>query len=448
MLQLVPEHLAQVAISIETLLDVNLMSVEEVTGRLRAVEQRRKAAPVTDSQGRLLLCEEEWRAKLNLRDSDSKSSSSGSSGAGGKKRGGRGRGRGRGKAESSAASPGDGTGAATRRDQCKRCGKYGHWAKDCRSKPKAEAHVAQAEEENEPALLMAHATVFPNTSTTPHAEGTPSSLERRPLRVLEGKVFAQLDGDAEHDDSLWYLDSGATNHMTGCRDAFTDIDTAVHGSVKFGDGSEVTIEGAGTVLFEGKTGEHLPLTGVYFIPRLTINIVSLGQLDEGGCDVHARHGLLRIRNEQDRLIVRVRRSSNRLYLLRVKLARPLCLAARASDSAWPWHERFGHLNFDALRKLEQRGMVEGLPSVEHVHQLCADYVTTKLKRSPFPSQAKRRAEGLLDLVHGDLCGPITPATPGGKAYFLLLVDDRSRYMWVALLAAKSDTLAAVKKFQA
>ena len=123
MLQLVPEHLAQVAISIETLLDVNLMSVEEVTGRLRAVEQRRKAAPVTDSQGRLLLCEEEWRAKLNLRDSDSKSSSSGSSGAGGKKRGGRGRGSGRGEAESSAASSGDGTGAATRRDQCRRCGK-------------------------------------------------------------------------------------------------------------------------------------------------------------------------------------------------------------------------------------------------------------------------------------------------------------------------------------
>ena len=52
------------------------------------------------------------------------------------------------------------------------------------------------------------------------------------------------------------------------------------------------------------------------------------------------------------------------------------------------------------------------------------------------------------MVHGDLCGPITPATPGGKQYFLLLVDDKSRYMWVALLAAKSDTLAVVKKFQA
>jgi transposase InsO family protein len=51
-------------------------------------------------------------------------------------------------------------------------------------------------------------------------------------------------------------------------------------------------------------------------------------------------------------------------------------------------------------------------------------------------------------VHGDLCGLIAPMTPGGKKYFLLLVDDRSRFMWVALLAAKGDTLAAMKMFKA
>jgi hypothetical protein len=59
---------------------------------------------------------------------------------------------------------------------------------------------------------------------------------------------------------------------------------------------------------------------------------------------------------------------------------------------------------------------------------------------------KWRAEGLLDLVHSDMCGPITSSTPSGKQYFLQLVDDKSRYMWVVLLTAKSDTLAAVKKF--
>jgi hypothetical protein len=59
---------------------------------------------------------------------------------------------------------------------------------------------------------------------------------------------------------------------------------------------------------------------------------------------------------------------------------------------------------------------------------------------------KRWAKGLLDLVHGDICIPIMPSTPSGKKYFLLLADDKSRFMWVALLTAKSDTLTALKKF--
>ena len=42
MLQVVPDHLEQVAISIETLLDMNDLTVEEVIGRLRNVEQRKQ----------------------------------------------------------------------------------------------------------------------------------------------------------------------------------------------------------------------------------------------------------------------------------------------------------------------------------------------------------------------------------------------------------------------
>ena len=68
MLQVVPDHLEQVAISIETLLDVNDLTVEEVTGRLRNVEQRKKnTTSAVVKEGRLLLMEEEeWLARLKL----------------------------------------------------------------------------------------------------------------------------------------------------------------------------------------------------------------------------------------------------------------------------------------------------------------------------------------------------------------------------------------------
>ena len=51
-------------------------------------------------------------------------------------------------------------------------------------------------------------------------------------------------------------------------------------------------------------------------------------------------------------------------------------------------------------------------------------------------------------MHGDLCGPVTPATPGGRRYFLLLVDDLSRYMWVVVLGSKGEAANAIKRAQA
>ena len=51
-------------------------------------------------------------------------------------------------------------------------------------------------------------------------------------------------------------------------------------------------------------------------------------------------------------------------------------------------------------------------------------------------------------MHGDICGPITPATPAGKRYFLLLVDDLSRHMWLTLLSTKDQAAEAIKRFRA
>ena len=53
----------------------------------------------------------------------------------------------------------------------------------------------------------------------------------------------------------------------------------------------------------------------------------------------------------------------------------------------------------------------------------------------------------LELIHGDICGPITLATNGGRRYFLLLMDDCSHYMWLQLLTSKDEAVAAIKKFK-
>ena len=118
----------------------------------------------------------------------------------------------------------------------------------------------------------------------------------------EEKVQPALDTDTACVDTTWYLDTGATNHMSGSHAVFSELDSNVTEMVRFGDCSVVKIEGCGTVLFSCKNGEHRQLNGVYFIPRLDTNLISVGQLDEEGHDVHIKHRVMRICDEQRRLL--------------------------------------------------------------------------------------------------------------------------------------------------
>lgn len=86
------------------------------------------------------------------------------------------------------------------------------------------------------------------------------------------------------------LDTGASNHMTRCREALTQFNDTVRGTVKFGDGSDVEIRGLGSMVIQGRQQQHKVLTDIYYIPKLKSNIVSLGQLEEKGFEVSLKGG--------------------------------------------------------------------------------------------------------------------------------------------------------------
>jgi transposase InsO family protein len=78
-----------------------------------------------------------------------------------------------------------------------------------------------------------------------------------------------------------------------------------------------------------------------------------------------------------------------------------------------------------------------------VEQFCDVCVLMKQRWLPFPQHSSFRAKERLELMHRDLCGPVTSGTPGGRCYFLLLVDDLSCYMWVVVLGSKGEAAEAV-----
>jgi transposase InsO family protein len=201
-------------------------------------------------------------------------------------------------------------------------------------------------------------------------------------------------------------------------------------------------------MFVCKDGEHRVLSDVYYIPRLRTSIVSLGQLDEIAYKTVIEDGAMCVYDHRRQLLARALRMNNRLYSVTLQKAAPICLLAKAGDAAWRWHARYGHLHFRALYELGAKNMVEGLPAISRVEQFCQGCVVGKQHRTPFPRASPYRAQRGLELVHGDLCGPISPATLGGNNYFLLIVDDHSRYMWVETIRTKDEALHFIRRIKA
>jgi hypothetical protein len=98
----------------------------------------------------------------------------------------------------------------------------------------------------------------------------------------------------------------------------------------------------------------------------------------------------------------------------------------------------------ALRKLAREELLHGLLKIGQVGQLCVVCQAGKQRRTSFLAKAEYRVERHLELVHDDLCSPISLATLRGNKYFLLLVDDLSRYMWVAVIPSKDHATTAIK----
>ena len=81
-----------------------------------------------------------------------------------------------------------------------------------------------------------------------------------------------------------------------------------------------------------------------------------------------------------------------------------------------------------------------------VRAVCECCVEQKFARIPFPKRSKKKSKQPLELVHVDLCGPMQESTPGRFRYYLVIIDDFSRYSTVFCLRNKSDAEECLKNF--
>ena len=275
-------------------------------------------------------------------------------------------------------------------------------------------------------------------------EADPTLYMHEVVLLNEEKVIPKNYETAKKEEGIWYLDNGASNHMTGNRSYFTELNENIKGKVKFGDDSCVEICGRGSILFQNKADEQKLVTDIYYIPNLKSSILSLGQATEAGCEVKMRQDYLTLHDSNGRLLVKVKRSPNRLYKTSLTIGQPTCLQSRIDDDTWRWHARLGHISFKTVKTISEQGMVRGLPSIRKEGRLCESCLVGKQTRQPFPKASMFRASRPLELIHADLCGPITPPTIAHNKYIFVIIDDFSRYMWTILIKEKSDAFERFK----
>ncbi|KAL2484415.1 gag pre-integrs domain-containing protein [Abeliophyllum distichum] len=107
-----------------------------------------------------------------------------------------------------------------------------------------------------------------------------------------------------------------------------------------------------------------------------------------------------------------------------------------------WHKRLAHVSNKGLSILSKNG-VFGKDKVSDLH-FCETCILGKLHKLHF-NTGTHKSKGILDYIHSDLWGPSHVPTMGGSVYFLSIIDDFSRKVWVFLLKHKSDTFEKFKQ---
>jgi hypothetical protein len=123
-----------------------------------------------------------------------------------------------------------------------------------------------------------------------------------------------------------------------------------------------------------------------------------------------------------------------------------CLLTKSS-MGWLWHRRLGHIGMKQLNKLVKYDLIRGLKGVTfEKDKLYSAYQARKQVGNTHPKKSTMSTSKTFDLLHMDLFGPITYTSIGGNKYGFVIMDDFTRYTWVAFLGDKSDVFDTFKKF--
>lgn len=98
------------------------------------------------------------------------------------------------------------------------------------------------------------------------------------------------DAIVDKNDNKWLLDTGCSNHLSGKKELFSDLDESFQTTVKLSDNSRLAVLGKGKIAIRLKDRSLNYISDVFYAPGICQNLWSVGQLAEKGYDCSSTKG--------------------------------------------------------------------------------------------------------------------------------------------------------------
>lgn len=291
---------------------------------------------------------------------------------------------------------------------CFYCNKPGHIQRNCYKKQREEGDVPQKDEKED--------------------SGSTEEIK---------KASALMAATTMTSSTSWYADSGASAHITPRAEWLYDYES-LERPIPITLGSSQVIKAYGFGKIRTTYGTMMR---VLFVPDASSNLFSVNSA--------ARHGIRAVTTADTMTFYRGSEvlfqatSSNGVYVIKFQIEM-IGQRALSATTMTNWHQRFGHISMDQLRRMIELKAVEGLNVINEVREQCVDCIIGKCHRTCHPEKTTPKATKPGMVLHFDTVGPF-PESYGGSKYFVLCKDEFSAYRLIKFIAVKSDIADDVKQ---
>ena len=308
--------------------------------------------------------------------------------------------------------------------ECKYCHGLGHIIEHCPVRPPSRSGFSKSRSAPKGGSFSIAAAATEDSTPV-----TMSDLETLLKQVISSN--SSLAMSATPGNSSWFFDSACCNHMTTNINSLSSITLASSlPLIHTANGNKMHITHTGNI-----STTNLTLPDTYCIPNLTLNLISVGQLCEQGLKVNFSPLGVQVQDPQTGQILGTGRRVGRLFELQsLHIPNKHVSAAAITSPIHQWHLRLGHASSSKIQPLISRGLL-GSTKFESF-----DCLHCKLAKQPALSFNKNDSisDNPFDLIHSDIWGPSPVASINGFRYFVLFIDDCSRFTWIYFLKNRSE----------